>query len=79
MISYFKALYIVIFIEIPQGETTDECFCVCRVEMRKCAQLMEIRSYCCLTAGTFAVIACVINLWDERRLAPAASDAYARH
>lgn len=38
---------------------------------------MEIRSHCCLTAGTFAVIACVINLPDERRQNLAASDAAA--
>lgn len=66
MLSYFKGWYNGIFAEIPQGESTDECFFVCHVEMRKCAQLMEIRSHCCLTVGTFAVIACVINLWDER-------------
>lgn len=36
---------------------------------------MEIGSHCCLTAGTFAVIACVINLRDERRQALAASNA----
>lgn len=77
MISYFKRWYNGIFVEIPQGEATDECFFVCHVEMRKCTQLMEIRSHCCLTVGTFAVIACVINLWDERRQAPPASDGYA--
>lgn len=38
---------------------------------------MEIRSHCCLTAGTFAVIARVINLRDERRQVLAASDANA--
>lgn len=40
---------------------------------------MEIRSHCCLTVGTFAVIARVINLRDERRQAPPASDGYAPH
>lgn len=38
---------------------------------------MEIRSHCWLTAGTFAVIAHVINLRDERRQVLAASDANA--
>lgn len=28
MISYFKGWYNGIFAEFPQGETTDECFCV---------------------------------------------------
>lgn len=51
----------------------------CHVEMRKCTQLMEIRSHCCLTEGTFAVIACVINLCDERRQASPASDGYPPH
>lgn len=43
----------------------------CHVEMRTCTELMEIRSHCCLTEATFAVIASVINLWDERRQASA--------
>lgn len=45
MISYFKGWYNGIFVEIPQGETADECFfiylifcvyvcaCVCVVEI----------------------------------------------
>lgn len=61
---------------IPRGVTGKDFFFLfpffftaSYVEMRKCAKLMEIRSYCCLTEATFAVIASVINLWDERRQA----------
>lgn len=46
-------------------------FTACHVEMRTFAELMEIRSHCCLTEATFAVIVSVINLWDERRRASA--------
>lgn len=63
MISHFKGLYSVISIEIPQGGGPVMSVFVCvAAEMRKRARLMEIRSHCCLTAGTFAVIARVINL-----------------
>lgn len=64
-------------LRFPQGDGADECFCARRGGMRRCAQLMEIRSHCWLTAGTFAVIARVINLRDERRQVLAASDANA--
>lgn len=72
-----KARRISFLLRFPQGDGADECFCVRRGEMRRCAQLMEIRSHCCLTAGTFAVIARVINLRDERRQVLAACDANA--
>lgn len=46
-------------------------FFVRHVEIRRCAHLMQIRSYCCLTVDSFAVIFCVLNLRDERQAPPA--------
>lgn len=75
MISYIKGWYNGIFPDSLRGDRQWRFFYVCVCVLWKWGQLMEIRSHCCLTVGTFAVIACVINLWDERRQAPPTSDA----